>query len=213
LLGRLGAAFVAPEVAASGRVEAPALPVVAAPRTIAVLTRPEDARAVGGAVALAVAGGARPAVVAVWAAEKPSQTLRAPATPAARRLSAALARRGHDAHPTGRLVVVALGGSSTEACAEAARIAAAAGDAPVVSVLAGPRDDRTDVLLRAQDRVVLSAGAGATVLADLVLASLAAADIPARPLAAEIAPAGRALAATGTALGGALRKALEAALR
>jgi hypothetical protein len=95
---------------------------------------------------------------------------------------------------------------------EAARIAAAAGDAPVVSVLAGPRDDRADALLRAQDRVVLSAGAGDAALADLALASLAAADVPARTLTTSITPAARVLAASGTALSGALRRALDEAL-
>lgn len=210
-LGRLGAAFVGPEAAAVPRTEARAQPAVSDPRAIALLARPEDARPLGGAVALAAAS-AGPAVVAIWGGA-PGAGLRAPATPAARRLSDALGRRGHAAHASGRLVVVALAGAGGEACAEAARVAAAAGDAPVVTVLAGPRDERVDAHLRAQERVVLAAQGESETLTGLALSSLAAGDIPACRLDVGTTPASRALAATGTALGGALRRTIEDALR
>ena len=191
LLGRLSAAFLADATRAAP--EEAMRPTIAAAPAIAALCRPEDAWVVGGTVALATG---RVAVVAAWGAIAPP-VVRAPATPGARRLAAALARRGHAATSTGRLVHVPLGASASEACAEAARVAAAAGDAACVAVLAGPRDERVDALLRAQDRVVVAAEEA---VAELAVASVAALGVAAEPFRiADASPATRALAATGVA--------------
>jgi hypothetical protein len=74
---------------------------------------------------------------------------------AARRLAERLAARGLSAAARGRLVTVALPASDVEARAAADRAMAAAGDAPVVLVLAGARPPALDPLLAAVDRVVL----------------------------------------------------------
>jgi hypothetical protein len=212
ILTRLSSAFVAPDAHEVRHAEARSAPAVAAARAVAVLARPEDARVLGGAVALVAAAG-RAAVLAVWTGgEERGGVPRAPATPAARRLAGTLGQRGHTVHATGRLAVVALGGGAAEAAAEAARATAAAGDATVVVVLAGPRDDRVDALLRAQDQVLVATG-GNRIVTGLAVTSLAAADVPATPLDLEVPAVARALAATGTAVTGAVRRSVEAALR
>ncbi len=190
-----------------GRVAPPAA-------TVGVLARPADAWAAGGAVALRLLGQARApvAVVCVWGAGAGPAAL-APATPAARRLAGRLGERGHDARATGRLVLVALAGEVGPACAEATRVAVAAGEAPAVVVLAGARTGRVDALLGEQDRVIVAAAGPDDTIADLAVASLAVGAVPVRvaPLAGP-APA-RALAATGVALVAPLRAEVEAALR
>jgi hypothetical protein len=66
--------------------------------------------------------------------------------------------RGLVAHASGRLVVVALDATPSIAAAECARAAAAAGDAPVVVALCGPRDAAFDQLLATQDVAVVASG-------------------------------------------------------
>jgi hypothetical protein len=225
LFDRLGAAFVAPPSAetamprrgagaAEERERAGEGRRPAGPTAVAIVCRPEDALIVGGAAALLLASRSRSthALLAVWRGEMPS--VRAPATGGARRLAATLASRGHDAAPTGRLAIVRLADELVQAAPEAIRAVAAARGVPGVVVLAGARDESADELLRAQDRVLVAAGAHA----DAHVATLAVAGLARLGVAVEVvelpavpAPA-RALAASGVAVTPPLRGAVEAAL-
>jgi len=181
---------------------------------VGVLARPADAWAAGGAVALGLLarGQAATAVVAAWSGgEGPSAA--APATPAARRLAVRLTDRGHDARSTGRLVLVVLAGDAGPAGAEAARVAAALGAEPAVTVLAGPRDEGVDTLLAGQDRAVVAAAGAEDAVADLAASSLALTGATVRVLDTSAPGPARALAATGVALLAPLRAAVEGALR
>jgi hypothetical protein len=182
-----------------------------APPAVAVLAAASDAPALGAALGLALAR-RRPApvvVVCVWSAGQPAlPAWRAPALPAARRLAGGLAARGYDARPAGRLAVVRLAGSDDDAAAAARRALAAAGTAPAVLVLAGPRAAAFDALLAEQDLVVVGIRSGADpVLARLAVAGLTdtvracACDVPA-------AHPARSLAAAGVALLPSARRAL-----
>jgi hypothetical protein len=155
-----------------------------------VLCRSEDAVVAGCAAALAVAR--RSALVVVWGAG-PLPAVRAPALPAAGKLAATIAARGHDAVATGRLAV-----ADAADLGDVGRLAAVAGEAPVVIVLAGPRTSAVDALLRTQDAVHV-AGADGDLLTELALEDLALDGIPARALAVPTGPR-RALALAG--LGG-----------
>jgi hypothetical protein len=138
-----------------------------APRTppgVAVLTAAPDALALGAAVGLALARRHRAPVVAVclWSAGPAAgPAWRAPALPAARRLATGLAARGHDARPAGRLAVVRLAGPADDAALQARRVLAAAGAAPAVLALGGPRAAAFDGLLVEQDLVVVGMRSGA----------------------------------------------------
>jgi hypothetical protein len=187
------------------------------PRTppgVAVLAAASDAPALGAALglALALARGAPVAAVCVWTpgVMRPART--APALPAARRLAASLAARGHDARAAGRLAVVSLAGGGEAAAAEARRALAAAGSAPAVLALGGPRDAAFDALLADQDLVVVATAGGAdAVLARLVVAGLqetrraCVCELPA-------AHAARTLAAAGIGLLPSARRALAVAV-
>lgn len=222
LFARVAAAFVAP---APGAVEVsgggPGVGVAPSPPRVAVLCRPEDAPALGGAVALGMRRGGGPGVACVWrdASADVGPRAAAPAVPRALRLAERLGERGHVTHATGRLVVIALdeaadGGAAAAAAAEAVRVGAACPDASVVSVLAGARDDSLDRLLLAQDRVLVARSPDdPPALLELALDGLgglgARAEVLAVPAAA--GPA-RALAAAGVALLPPLRSAVDAAL-
>lgn len=236
VLARLGAAFVAPAppappprcappagpavasdatpVAVRARRAAPTADVARAGRRVAVLSRPADAWTGGGAAGLALlsVAGATCAVVGVWPAEAPAPPVLAPATRAARRHAARLCARGHDARATGRLVVVALAGDAAEAAAEGVRLGSAAGDAPVVVVIAGPREPCLDALLADQDPVVVAA-AEADPVAPLATSSLGRSGVTARCVSLAAAAPVRALAAAGIALVAPLRAATEWAVR
>jgi hypothetical protein len=191
-----------------------------APRTppgVAVLCRPADAQPLGSALGLALAGRRRAPVVAVcvWTGGPPGAGVmwRAPALPAARRLAAALAARGHDARAAGRLAVVRLPASPADAASDARRAGAAAGTAPVVLALGGPRVAAFDALLAEQDVVVIATAPGT----DPALARLAVAGLGceyARACVCEVPPAqpGRALAAAGLTLLPSARRALARAV-
>jgi hypothetical protein len=219
LFDRLGAAFVAPppgatsadRSAAARRADARE---AAAPASVAVLCPPRDALVVGAAAALTLASRIRTAhaLLAVWGAEGP--VVRAPASGAARRAAATLASRGHAATASGRLVVVRLAGDLAQAAPEAVRAQAAVPSAPGVVVLAGPRDDAADGLLRAQDRVLVASRAGGErEVAELALAGLSLLGAPAAIAAIPaLAPPVRTLAASGTAVVAPLRSAIHAAL-
>ena len=138
-----------------------------------------------------------PAVVCVWGATRGAG---APASAGARRLAASMVARGLDAHASGRLVVVVLHRSPSLAAAEAVRAAAAAGEAPVVAALCGPRDAAFDQLLAAQDVAVV---ASPDAPEEVVRLAVAALDATARRAVA--APA------LGAAAGWAARAGLWAA--
>jgi hypothetical protein len=183
------------------------------PVAVAVLTAALDAHALGAALGLALARRRRASIAAVcvWsAAQSPWPACRAPALPAARRLAAALAARGHDARPAGRLAIVRLSGTDDDPALAARRALAATGTAPAVLVLGGPRPAAFDALLAEQDLVVVGARDDVDpVLTRLALAGL---DGAARACACEvpsIQPA-RSLAAAGVALLPSIRRALAA---
>jgi hypothetical protein len=133
---------------------------------VAVLCRERDAAVMAASVGadLARQEGARAVLVCVWGARVPGSRL--PATGAARRLARALGARGQAAAASGRLVWT----EAADAAAAGRALAAAPG--PTVLVVAGPRDERLDVLLRAQDQVVVAA-AGEEGVAELACARLA----------------------------------------
>lgn len=194
--GRLSRTFVAP----LRRAEA----VETAAVTTAILCGPDDARFAGSAVALADRGAA---VVVAWGDGVRPPSTRAPVSRAARRLAESLTSRGHEAVATGRLVHVLV----DDLPRHGARVAAAAGSARCVAVVAGPRDDAVDAILRLHDRVLVDAD---DAVADLALLSLAHADVPAsRLVLADAPPAARALAEAGVALTPALRRLLAEATR
>jgi hypothetical protein len=173
LLGRLRDLFLAPraDAAPARRVAERVLPA-----SLAVLAAGEDAAVAGAALGLAAARAHRAAcaVVCVWTGEGGSAPRGGPTGGTARRLRGRLAARGLAAAARGRLVEVALPASDTEARAACERAMAAAGDLPVVLVVAGPRPPALDPLLAAADRIVVvpprDAAAG---LEDLAVAAAA----------------------------------------
>jgi hypothetical protein len=185
--------------------------VRAAPPAVAVLAAAPDAPALGAALGLALARwrGAPVVALCVWSAGRSVlPAWRAPALPAARRLAAGLAARGYDARPAGRLAVVRLAGSDEDAAVAARRALAAAGAAPAVLALGGPRAAAFDALLAEQDLVVVGARSGTDpVVTRLAVAGLAGA---ARACACEVPAArpARSLAAAGVALLPSARRAL-----
>jgi hypothetical protein len=185
-----------------------------APRTpagVAVLAAAPDAPALGAALGLALARRHRAPVVAVcvWSAGQPERSAwRAPALPAARRLAEGLAARGHDARPSGRLAIAWLDGPADDAVSQARRVLAAAGAAPAVLALGGPRSAAFDALLVEQDLVVVGVPSGSDpVLARLAVDSLAGA-VPACACEVPAAHPARSLAAAGLTLLPSARRAL-----
>ena len=192
-----------------GRVEAQDRP--GTPTTVSLLCPPVDAPALGAALGLALVARHRAPVVVVcaWTAEMLAGSgWCAPARPAARRLVANLTSRGHDARAGGRLAMVRLPADAGEAAAHVRRVSAAAGAAPVVLALGGPRVAVFDEILAEQDLVVVATASGTDpALARLALAGLQAAteracvcEVPAR--------SARSLAAAGVALLPSARRAL-----
>ncbi|MEA2383076.1 MAG: hypothetical protein QOH72_3047 [Solirubrobacteraceae bacterium] len=188
-----------------------------APSAVAVLCAAEDARAAGVVVAALLARRARAAcgVACIWTAPEPHRhpEAGAPASRAARRLAATLAARGLDARPCGRVVAVGLVADPVAALAAAGRATAAAGEAPVVLTLGGPRPAAFDDLLGEQDRLLVVTRPGA----DPAMGALALGGLPvvgpssvACPVG--LGPAMRALAAAGLAVPAALRRAVDAAI-
>jgi len=179
------------------------------PPAVAVLAPPADAQALGAALALALARARRTplAVLCVWSPQPGGAGWRAPPRPAAARVATALTARGHEAKAAGRLAVVRLGASCEEAASQALRVSAAAGSAPTVLTLGGPRSAAFDALLAMQDLVVVAVAP----TADPALARLATAGLT-RVLICAVAPAnpGRAFAAAGLALLPSMRRALAA---
>ena len=186
-----------------------------APRTpsgVAVLTAAVHAQSVGAALGLALARrrGVPAVLVCVWTAERPARPAwRAPALPAARRLAAALAARGHDARPAGRLALVRLPPETGDGAAQARRALAAAGAAPTVLALGGPRAQAFDALLAEQDLVVVAiANSSDAALASLAVGELAAWTVRACVCDVPQAHPARTLAAAGLTLLPSARRSL-----
>jgi hypothetical protein len=179
------------------------------PASVAVLAAVGDAPALGAGLGLALARRERApvAVVCVWSAVPSRPVWRAPALPAAARLASTLRARGHVARGCGRLVIVRLAAPCEEAAAQVPRVSAAAGAAPTVLALAGPRAAAFETLLAEQDLVVVAVAPGA----DPALARLAVAGLE-RAIACEVPPArpARSLTTAGVALPPSARRALAA---
>ena len=181
---------------------------------LAVLSASEDARAVAVAAAGILARRARAAcaLACVWTAPEGHRhpQARPPAGRASRRLAAALCARGLDALPCGRAAVVALPPDPGEAVAAAGRATAAAGAAPAVLALGGPRAAAFDDLIAGQDRVlVVTRPGGAGAIGALAVAGLPTGGPPHETCAVALGTVARALAAGGLATPAALRRALD----
>jgi len=194
---------------AADRVDTTRSGITGPPPAVALLAPPADAPALAVALGLALARARRvPAgIVCVWSPERTRSGRRAPPMPAAGRVAAALRARGHDATATGRLAVVRLSACGEEAASQALRVGAAAGAAPTVLAIGGPRTAAFDALLAMQDLVVVAVAPEA----DASLARLASAGLE-RALTWALPPAdpGRALAAAGLVLLPSARRALAA---
>ena len=187
---------------------------VGTPSAVGLLCPPADAHSLGASLGLALAARHRAAVVVVcaWTAEVPQGCAWcAPARPATRRMVANLVGRGHDARAAGRLAMVRLPADAAEAAGRARRVSAAAGAAPVVLALGGPRVSDFDQCLAEQDLVVVAAASGTDpALARLALAGLDGATE--RACICEVPPArsARSLAAAGVTLLPSARRARAA---
>jgi hypothetical protein len=189
--------------------ERPATSAVAV--SVGVLAPARDMRAVAVAVGL-VAARRHPAAVACVHGPGGDPTgagLRAPGRAAAARVAASLRARGLDADPRGKVVLVELAG---DPAAAAARAFAAAGPLPTVLAVAA-RDPDLDVLLAAQEAILVALPASA----EPALAELATAS--ARALAADVAsislaldPFSRTFALAGLRTPAAVRAAVEGLL-
>jgi hypothetical protein len=193
-----------------------AQPAARAPAGVAVLAAAPDAPALGAAIGLLLARLHRAPVVVVCvrgsADRAAGPARRGPAFPAAGRMACGLSARGHDARAAGRLVTVWLAGSADEAALEARRALAAAGSAPVVLALGGPRMAAFDALLSDQDLVVVGTRSGADpILTRLAVDTLGGAV---RACACEFpaARSARSLAVAGVALLPSARRALAGPL-
>jgi hypothetical protein len=162
VLGRVCGLFLRPgastQVHGAARTAAKAR---TAPASIGLLCAPAAAAAAGTMTGLAAArrAGTSCAVVCTWtgatALDRPEAGSGGLAVSTARRLAARLARRGIGARARGRLVRVELPADPGAARALAERVTGAAGETPVVTVVAGTRPEAFDALLAAQDRVVI----------------------------------------------------------
>lgn len=132
---------------------------MSAPRRIVLLAGGPSAPAVGAALAEGLRAGARTAVAVLLLPPGP-EAVRLPPSAGARRLAASLQARGIVARTSGRLVLVTWepGAAAGDVLG---RVEAAAGDAPVVVVVSGPRTDAGDATLREADAVVAAMPSGA----------------------------------------------------
>jgi hypothetical protein len=189
--------------------------VISAPPSYGVLCGTGTGLAVGATVALALRRDARSptALVLHWAAGHREVSPRAPARPGARRLAASLREGGHRAWASGRLVFVALPDDPVDAEAAAGRAAGAAGRAPCVLVVAGPRPSAIESMLELQDGIVIVPPAqDAAELSALAASSLAATGLVPSVLAPAASAVARMGAVTGLWLAPRSRRSLAAAL-
>lgn len=191
-----------------------ASPAVGAPPAVAVLCGGVDARALGVAAATLLARRHRVAcgLACIWTPDeldRPGTSWRPPAGRAARRLAAALDARSVDTTACGRVAVAALPADPVAAAAAMGRAVAAAGPAPAVLVLGGPRGDAFDPLLADFDRIlVIARGDADPALTSLAVAGLGPLADRATAVTVSVGPATRALAGAGLAIPPALRRAL-----
>lgn len=149
-----------------------------------------------------------PVIVCRWGADGRRGAV--PASAGARRLAASMNARGLSAQASGRLVGVALDEMPSVAAAEAARATAAAGEAPVVLALCGPRDPAFDDVLAAQDVAIVALQDAPQELVRLAVAALE--QRTRRAVSAPLLGAPSAwLARTGISAGPGARRALAAA--
>ncbi len=188
------------------------------PATLGVLVSPGDAPAVGAALGLVAAAACRApcAVVCRWTGEATEVPRSGLTGAAARKLAQRLGARGLAAGACGRVVTVALPASDGEARAATERALAAAGDIPLVLVIAGARPPAFDPLLASLDRLIVvppsDAAEGLERLAIDTAARLGRAAGVLHPPGTGAAT-GRLLAATGLPVAPAWRKVAAAALR
>lgn len=198
LLGRLSAVFVEPAPTRPRAARAPGI----AP-AVAVLCSAVDAVALGSAVALGAARRGRSSigVAALW---RPGTSagfgVAAPPVRRARRLVRSLQARDVRASAAGRLVRVELPAEPEAAIASAAR-AEATTDAPMVIVVAGPREAPIDHLLAGHDLLLLATGEDGDPLVERAHESLARLGPRVETIRTTVPPLTRALAVWGLGFG------------
>ena len=174
---------------------------------VAVVCDPADARVAGGAVALGLAHGAGgPAVLLEWTGREAAGGSDRASSAGARRLAVSLRETGEAASAAGRIVRVALPADEGEAIASSRLVERAAGHAPGVLLVAGPRGPGLDTLLTDCSLILLAVRPGTDAgIADLALDELVALGRPADRLDLPASPGAAALARSGTALVAPLR--------
>jgi hypothetical protein len=203
--------FVVPRAVDAGAASGAVDHARARARTLGVLAPARDLPAIAAAAGLVVARGAPAALVCVHVAgaSPAPAALRAPPRAAVRRLVASLRARGVEAEGRGRLVLAVLPDDPGEAAAAAARAQAAAGALPGVVGLAARHHD-LDVLLAAQDAILLALPPAVDpTLAGLALAGAAALVPSAAAATLTRDPLTRTLALAGACAPRAVRLAVE----
>lgn len=187
--------------------------------SLAVLAPAREVRAVAVAVGLTVARRHPAALVCVHApGDEPARAgMRAPARAAAARLAGSLRGRGLDADARGKVVLVEVAGDPAaavagDAAAVVARALAAAGPLPTVLAV-GARDPDLDVLLAAQDAILVALPPSAEpALTELATASAQSLAANAASISLALDPVGRTAALAGLRAPGAVRAAVEGLL-
>jgi hypothetical protein len=177
---------------------------------LGVLAPARELSAVASAAGLAIARGRSAALVCLHASgAAASPSLRAPAHAGAGRLAASLTARGLAADARGRLAVVRLPDDPAELSSAAARALAAAGALPTVLAVA-QRSEDVDVLLGAQDAILVAlAPAAEPTLAGLALAGATELAPSAVAISLALDPVQRALALAGAWSPRTIRHAIE----
>jgi hypothetical protein len=179
--------------------------------SVGVLAGTRDVRAVGVAVGLVAARRHPAALVCVPAPgeEAAGAALRGPPRAAAARLAASLRARGLRADARGKVVLADV---AQDPAAAAARAIAAAGALPTVLAVAA-RDPDLDVLLGAQDAILVALPPSAEpALTELATASAFELTPNAASISLALDPLSRTLALAGVRAPRALRAAVEALL-
>jgi hypothetical protein len=180
-----------------------------------VLCRPGVGIAIGAGLALVLRREWRSpaALVLHWAPGASEIAPRAVTAPAARRIAARLRSQGHRAWAAGRVAFVALPDDPALAAVEAGRATAAAGRAPCVLVLAGPRPAEAEELLHLQDGILIVAPEdGDADLPAVASRGLAESGLDATVVASPFSGPARLVAAAGLAVTPAARRVLAGAV-
>ncbi len=180
-------------------------------RSLGVLAGARDLPAIAIAAGVVVSRREPAALVCVHAPGDalPAPALRAPARAAAARLAASVRARGLACDARGRVAVVDLAHEHEDPAGAAARALAAAGALPTVLGVA-VRDPDLDVLLAAQDAVVVALPSSADpTLAELATSSAARLAPRAASIDLGLDPASRALALAGVRAPAAVRVAID----